>query len=223
MSDFPALIERRLAARESERRSAAHALDAEMHQLRLIFTAFDQWADACHRSVVRPRLETLRQHLPGASIEHIRTARGFHSRCTLARSERVPAQVTLQVGIDLETQRAMIVISYSLEIIPMLMECERRDELEMRLEARDADAVAPWIERKLLLFLDTYLSIERNPHYRRDTFSIDPVCGMRVSSAFTGEQTTKDGHSYAFCSAHCRERFLESPERYLTEPFVPLA
>lgn len=216
-------IERRLAARDIERTNEAHVLDAEMRQLEQVVADFDRWAEACHRSVVLPRLEALRQHVPGAAIEHFRTARGFRSRCTFPRSDQIPAQVTLHLGVDLEPQRGMVVVSYSLEIIPMLMEFERHDELEMHLDARDAAAVARWIERKLLRFLDTYLSIEQHPHYRRDSFSIDPVCGMRVSRAFTGEQATKDGRAYAFCSSHCRERFLESPERYLTDPFLPPA
>jgi P-type Cu+ transporter len=45
---------------------------------------------------------------------------------------------------------------------------------------------------------------------------IDPVCGMSVApvSAHTAEHA---GHSFAFCSASCREKFIAEPDRYVDE------
>src|SRR2546421_1735452 len=42
----------------------------------------------------------------------------------------------------------------------------------------------------------------------------DPVCGMRVdrAKALTAEH---DGHTYYFCSQHCRERFEADPDGYV--------
>src|SRR3954470_1174350 len=42
---------------------------------------------------------------------------------------------------------------------------------------------------------------------------IDPVCGMTVD-ADTGQHLDHDGQRYLFCSAHCRTRFQENPDRY---------
>jgi YHS domain-containing protein len=41
----------------------------------------------------------------------------------------------------------------------------------------------------------------------------DPVCGMKVdrAKAVTAEH---DGHTYHFCSEHCRARFRSDPEGY---------
>jgi YHS domain-containing protein len=45
------------------------------------------------------------------------------------------------------------------------------------------------------------------------TIAVDPVCGMVVQ--LEGAVTTiHDGVTYSFCSAECRERFLEFPETY---------
>jgi uncharacterized membrane protein YraQ (UPF0718 family)/YHS domain-containing protein len=41
----------------------------------------------------------------------------------------------------------------------------------------------------------------------------DPVCGMRVDRA-RALQAEHDGRTYAFCSEHCRERFMADPERF---------
>ena len=45
----------------------------------------------------------------------------------------------------------------------------------------------------------------------------DPVCGMNVDPATTPHRAEHAGHSYFFCSAKCRERFVAEPGRYLSE------
>jgi trehalose synthase len=49
----------------------------------------------------------------------------------------------------------------------------------------------------------------------------DPVCGMAIQAA---EQTLAlDGVTLRFCSAHCRDKFVAAPERYLRRPAVVAA
>ena len=43
----------------------------------------------------------------------------------------------------------------------------------------------------------------------------DPVCGMSVS-AQSKYRHQADGREYSFCSARCRDRFIENPEAFLT-------
>ena len=40
--------------------------------------------------------------------------------------------------------------------------------------------------------------------------AIDPVCGMAVAVATSRHQVTRDGRTYHFCSAGCRERFVSA-------------
>jgi P-type Cu+ transporter len=52
----------------------------------------------------------------------------------------------------------------------------------------------------------------------------DPVCGMTVDPATAKHRAEHAGHSYFFCSAHCREKFTAKPTRYLSSPHpVPTA
>ncbi|KAF1708693.1 heavy metal translocating P-type ATPase [Pseudoxanthomonas sacheonensis] len=46
--------------------------------------------------------------------------------------------------------------------------------------------------------------------------AIDPVCGMSVDPAATAHHTVHEGTEYHFCSAHCRERFVTDPKKYLS-------
>ncbi len=40
----------------------------------------------------------------------------------------------------------------------------------------------------------------------------DPVCGMRASKEIV---LVYKEHTYAFCSAHCKQQFEANPERYI--------
>ncbi|MFN2381337.1 MAG: heavy metal translocating P-type ATPase [Guyparkeria sp.] len=44
----------------------------------------------------------------------------------------------------------------------------------------------------------------------------DPVCGMQVDPATSDHRSEYDGETYHFCSDHCRARFDENPEHYLS-------
>src|SRR5690606_2370132 len=43
----------------------------------------------------------------------------------------------------------------------------------------------------------------------------DPVCGMTVDPQRTPHHATHAGNDYHFCSAGCRQKFIDNPQRYL--------
>ena len=51
----------------------------------------------------------------------------------------------------------------------------------------------------------------------------DPVCGMKVDSAKAPHRRMHDGHTYSFCSAGCRSKFIADPEKYLRCAAAPTA
>ncbi len=56
---------------------------------------------------------------------------------------------------------------------------------------------------------------------------VDPVCGMAVDPAGAEHRSKHAGHTYYFCSNHCRARFEAEPARYLisaaSQPARPAA
>ena len=45
----------------------------------------------------------------------------------------------------------------------------------------------------------------------------DPVCGMTVDPATSSHHTDHAGHTFHFCSAGCKAKFIADPERYLAD------
>ena len=57
-----------------------------------------------------------------------------------------------------------------------------------------------------------------NQHVDRENGTVkDPVCGMTVDPTKTAHHADHDGHSYHFCSAGCRSKFVAAPETYLSD------
>jgi YHS domain-containing protein len=46
--------------------------------------------------------------------------------------------------------------------------------------------------------------------------AIDPVCGMTVDIATAKHSYELEGMMYYFCCPHCRKRFVDNPQKYLT-------
>jgi YHS domain-containing protein len=44
--------------------------------------------------------------------------------------------------------------------------------------------------------------------------TIDPVCGMKVDENNSQYQTQYGGKQYNFCSADCKKKFEQQPEKY---------
>ena len=42
----------------------------------------------------------------------------------------------------------------------------------------------------------------------------DPVCGMQIEEQNAAGKSERDGETYYFCSAGCKERFDREPDRY---------
>ena len=47
------------------------------------------------------------------------------------------------------------------------------------------------------------------------TFSVDPVCGMKVDESRASGKTSYAGQIYYFCSKECQRVFEEQPGHYI--------
>ena len=113
-------------------------------------------------------------------------------------------------------------LQYKLEIIPLVIQFEQADELEIDLASPDMAEVLDWIERKLQSFLDTYMRIESDPNYQRENQHVDPVCGMHVQAGRIAHKAENSRHTYYFCSQDCHEHFTASPESFLGLARIPV-
>jgi YHS domain-containing protein len=87
------------------------------------------------------------------------------------------------------------------------MQFESHSELEMQLDAVDPDAVARWIEDRILSFVNTYIAAHENKYYLKDQMVLDPVTGTEFPKIAAGATLERDGTTYYFISEETRRKF----------------
>jgi YHS domain-containing protein len=186
-----------------------HMADAEARHGR--YTAI---ADRLMQAVIRPRMEKLKSLFDNARMSETRCSR-HASCCQFEHTARFPATAYLEIGVTRDGEIKTVVLQSQMEILPVFFPVEGKDELAMPLEQVDENKAAPWVDCKILNFVDSYLRLETSNYHQHDNIVTDPVCGMHVNKAFAPAQATHQGKTYFFCVPECQARFVENPDRYL--------
>jgi hypothetical protein len=162
-------ISERVAERPAER-----AEDGRQRQQSLarLAEAFEQLRD-----VWRPRLELLVRklgdhvHATGHIVPTNREAT-FELQSGLAR-------VRLRFSALTDRDVTTLVLCYDLDIVPSLMRFDSHAELGVPLDAVDVDAVARWVDDRIVQFVQTYATLIENEVSLKDYMVEDPVAHVR--------------------------------------------
>ena len=219
LEQFERLVTARLQAVDAERHAVVESLAEEMQRRDRLATEFAAVASRLHDEIILPRVTSVVRQFADAKVASTTTPFGMRTECQLPRSARYPAHTKLSLAIARSPEATRGFVTYSLEIIPILMAFHGESHLEFDPTSPDETEITEWVEGRLLDFVDTYLRVGSAPQYQRDNLQVDPVCGMSLSAADIDEKLTVRGHTYHFCSAACRERFAANPAFYLDRPY----
>jgi YHS domain-containing protein len=100
-------------------------------------------------------------------------------------------------------------LTYDLEIIPALMKFKSHDEVEFPLSAVDKDAVARWMEDRIVDFVQTYFALGDNDFYLKDQMVEDPVALVRFPKLAAAATLDWHGNKFYFVSEETRRQFAE--------------
>ena len=159
-------------------------------------------------SVIHPRMEELTRHFDNATLMDCHGDTDFHCVCNLTHTPRFPATVSLDISLLPGESHKGLKARYDLEILPVLMEYKRDEEMLFPLHDSD-ETIGLWVEEKIVEFIHTYLRLETHPLYQKDNMVSDPVCGMRISATAATIRVEWPGHTIYFCSEVCKEAFLK--------------
>jgi YHS domain-containing protein len=117
------------------------------------------------------------------------------------------AKIILRLQATTDDSLCKVILNYDLQIIPILMKFDSHAELEMAIDAVDRDAIARWIDERIVSFVQTYVSLHENPFYLRDQMVQDPVSGTRFPKLLAGATLDRDGKTHYFVSEATRQEF----------------
>lgn len=119
------------------------------------------------------------------------------------------ARVCLKFSATTDRDVQKVILSYDLEIIPVLMRFTPHDEVEFPLNEIDKEAVAKWIDDRIVDFVQTYFSLGDNEIYLKDQMVEDPVAHVRFPRTAAATSLEWQGQKFYFIGEETRREFAE--------------
>jgi YHS domain-containing protein len=117
------------------------------------------------------------------------------------------AQIRLKFSASTDRDVRKLILSFDLQIIPVLLRFEPHAEVEFPLDAVNKDAVAKWIDDRILYFVQTYLSLGDNEVYLKDHMVEDPIAQVRFPDFAAAATLQWQGKTYHFIGEETRREF----------------
>ncbi len=117
------------------------------------------------------------------------------------------AKVCLKFSAFTDRDIQKVILSYDVEILPVLMRYKPHDEVEFPLNAVNQEAVAKWIDDRIVDFVRTYFSMGEDEIYLKDQMVEDPVVHIRFPKAAAAATLERQGQKFHFISEETRRDF----------------
>jgi YHS domain-containing protein len=117
------------------------------------------------------------------------------------------ATVRLKFAAFTDRDVQKLILSYDLEIVPVLMRFKPHDEVEFPLNAVDKEAVAKWVDDRIVDFVQTYFSLGENEIYLKDEMVEDPIAHVTFPKAAAATTLEWKGKKFYFVGEETRREF----------------
>jgi YHS domain-containing protein len=117
------------------------------------------------------------------------------------------ARVSLKFGATTDRDIRNVVLTYDLDIIPVLMRFKSHDEMEFPLDAVNNEAVAKWIDDRVVEFVQSYFAMGENEIYLKDSMVEDPIAHVRFPKLAAAATVNYQGNTFYFVGEETRREF----------------
>jgi hypothetical protein len=169
-------------------------------RLEQLAKVFDQLRD-----IWRPRLELLVKKFEGRVHATPRIEPSTREATFNFESHLAVVRLKFSASTDRDIQK--VILSYDLGITPVLMRFKPHDEVEFPLNAVDKEAVAKWIDDRIVDFVQTYFSMGENEIYLKDQMVEDPIAKVRFPRIAAATTLEWQGQKFYFIGEETRREF----------------
>jgi len=155
--------------------------------------------------VWKPHLEALIQRFGDKVKVTPRLASSSREATLDFQSELARIRLRFSAATDHDVRN--LILNYDLEILPIFMQFESHREAEWPLDAVDKNAVADWVDDRIVEFVKTYLSLNENEYYLKDHMVTDPVADIRFPKFAAAATAEWGGKTYYFIGDETRREF----------------
>jgi YHS domain-containing protein len=117
------------------------------------------------------------------------------------------ARVRLRFSATTDRDVQKLVMTYNLDIVPVLMRFTPHAEAEFPLTAVNKEAVGKWIDDRVVDFVQTYLALAQDEIYLKEQMVEDPVAQVRFPKMAAATTLEWQGQKYYFIGEETRREF----------------
>lgn len=117
------------------------------------------------------------------------------------------AKIELRFGATTDSEVRRVILTYDLDILPILMRFESHAEKEFPLDQVDCVAAGQWIDDRIVSFVKTYLSLHENELYLKQLMVVEPIADVRFPKFAAACSLEHEGHTYYFIGEETRQAF----------------
>ena len=143
---------------------------------------------------------------------------GLHVETTtlsVPYSEESPAKVVLAFRVSHDGTIENAVIEYVLEILPIYIKFVGHVQLLVPLDNPSDEAIAAWLDDRLVEFTRTYLALSFTDQYQTKSLETDPVMNVQFPRAFAAGKKEDHGRTYYFYTKESLQDFEKAPSDYI--------
>lgn len=119
------------------------------------------------------------------------------------------AHIRLKLSAFTDREVQKLILNYDLEIIPVLMQFTPHAEMELPLTEVDKEAVAKWVDDRIVDFVQTYLALGDNEVYLKEFMVEDPIVHVVFPSFAAGATLDWMGQKFYFIGEETRREFAQ--------------
>ncbi len=157
------------------------------------------------RSIWNPRIEEFARQF-GDAIKIVGNVEPSRREAAISLQSHY-ANINLSLSVAPDPDLRNMVLEYDLLIIPRFLDYQRHSRLEMPLDAIDRDAIAAWIDDRLVSCVKVVLSLPDNEFYIKRAVVEDPVSKTRFLPDEAGATLRHFGRTYYFESEDTLREF----------------
>ena len=146
--------------------------------------------------------------------------RGFHGRTTkltVPPSDACSGKVELSFRLGHDGAIENAILDYRLEILPIFIKFDSHDQVVIPVDDPGEDAIAAWIDDKLVGFTRTFFEMYFTEQYQKQSFEMDPVMNIRFPRAFAAGKRQHQGRTYYFYTEESLQAFEKAPAEYVED------
>ena len=156
---------------------------------------FERTVDAL-RELWEPRLQALAKRF-GKNMDVHPTEELGRRAASLEFGSNL-AHIILRFAVSPDADVTKLVVTYDVEILPVLMKFDSHKELELPLDAIDNTQLAKWIDDRIVNFVHTYLAVHENEYYLKEQMVVDPIAKVRFPKFAAAAKLEENGKTFYF-------------------------